>query len=176
MLTRYALHGTGSELFDVDPISGRISVAACHSENEISMGDGVDEGVMGGDGGGCLDFESTKAYFLSYSATDDNGEGRRSVVNLRVTVGDANDNHPRFDKKAHSAAIDEGQTDFQPRLVLRARDADESSNLQYRIVDASVEGLFAVDAATGSLPKVEKWRGFFLANNLHPEFLNFQVR
>ena len=138
---RYALHGTGAELFDVDPISGRISVAACHADNEIGGGSEV--------GGGCLDFESTKAYFLSYSATDNNGEGRRSVVNLRVTVGDANDNPPRFAKHAHSATIDEGQTHFQPRLVLRARDGDESSSLQYSIVEANVDGLFDVDAATG---------------------------
>ena len=45
--------------------------------------------------GGCLDFERTKAYFLSYSATDEEGRGRRSVASLRVTVADANDNAPR---------------------------------------------------------------------------------
>ncbi len=43
-----------------------------------------------------MDFERTKAYFLSYSATDEEGRGRRSVASLRVTVADANDNAPRY--------------------------------------------------------------------------------
>ncbi len=35
--------------------------------------------------------------------------------------------HFRFDKRRHAAAIDENQAEFRPRLVLRARDKDESS-------------------------------------------------
>lgn len=62
----------------------------------------------------------TKAYFLSFSATDNNGEGRRSVVNLRISVKDTNDNAPAFTKKNYVASIDEGQTKFQPRLILKA--------------------------------------------------------
>ena len=38
------------------------------------------------------DYEETQAYFLSYSATDNNGEGKKTIVNLRITVADANDN------------------------------------------------------------------------------------
>jgi hypothetical protein len=69
---RYLLSGQGAELFNVDPISGKISVASCLNN--------------------CLDYESVRAYYLSYSATDNNGEGKKTVVNLRISVADANDN------------------------------------------------------------------------------------
>jgi len=100
---RYDLAGTGSHLFDVDPTSGKITVAACREAEEMQ----------------CIDFERTRAYFLSFSATDENGAGRRSVVNLRVTIGDANDNPPAFNKHHLVASIDEGQKHFQPPLILR---------------------------------------------------------
>ena len=35
-------------------------------------------------------------YFLSVSATDRHGSGKRSVVNLRISLLDANDNPPVF--------------------------------------------------------------------------------
>ncbi len=128
---RYTLTGNGAHLFDVDPISGRITVADCTSD--------------------CIDYEKIKAYFLSYSAKDNNGEGKKSVVSLRITVGDANDNPPVFDKKHHTASIDEGQVQFQPRLILKARDLDESSVLQFTVTDGNINNLFAVDAASGEV-------------------------
>jgi hypothetical protein len=60
------------------------------------------------------DYEETQAYFLSYSATDNNGEGKKTIVNLRITVADANDNPPVFEKKNYSANIDEGRDSFEP--------------------------------------------------------------
>ena len=131
---RYKLMGTGADLFNVDPVSGTVTVAACdRSTNK------------------CLDYEDTKAYFLSYSATDFNGEGKRSVVNLRVTVADANDNPPLFDKKNYVANIDEGQVEFQPRLFLKAHDADDSSVLGFKILDGNINNLFTLDPATGEV-------------------------
>ncbi len=80
---RYALSGQGSELFEVDPITGKITVASC-IEN-------------------CLDYENVQAYFLSYSAIDNNGQGKKTVVNLRISVADANDNPPYFNSKMYKA-------------------------------------------------------------------------
>jgi tRNA (Thr-GGU) A37 N-methylase len=51
---------------------------------------------------------------LSYTATDNNGEGKKTIVNLRITVADANDNPPVFDKKNYAATIDEGKDSFEP--------------------------------------------------------------
>ena len=68
--------GQGSELFRIDPIDGVIEVESCIQN--------------------CLDYESVRAYYLSVTATDNNGEGKKTVVNLRISVADANDNPPIF--------------------------------------------------------------------------------
>lgn len=80
---RYQLNGQGSHLFNVDPLTGKITVASC-IEN-------------------CLDYESIRAYYLSFSATDNNGEGKKTVVNLRISVADANDNAPTFNQRVYKA-------------------------------------------------------------------------
>ena len=51
---------------------------------------------------------------MSYSATDNNGEGKKTIVNVRITVADANDNPPIFEKKNYVANIDEGKDSFEP--------------------------------------------------------------
>ena len=80
---RYKLSGQGAELFNVDPISGTITVASCVQN--------------------CLDYETIQAYYLSYSATDNNGEGKKTVINLRISVEDSNDNPPKFAQKVYKA-------------------------------------------------------------------------
>ena len=77
------MNGQGSHLFNVDPLTGKITVASC-IEN-------------------CLDYESIRAYYLSFSATDNNGEGKKTVVNLRISVADANDNAPTFNQRVSKA-------------------------------------------------------------------------
>ena len=131
---RYKLAGTGADLFNVDPVSGSITVAPCS---------GLDSP--------CLDFEETKAYFLTLSATDDGGTGKSSVVNLRITVSDANDNPPIFAQKEYSATIDEGETQFSPALTVKATDRDESSLLKYTITDGNVKNLFTLERFTGEI-------------------------
>ena len=125
---RYKLAGTGSDLFGVNEVTGAVTVAEC-----------------AGDISPCLDFEATKAYFLTLTATDNGGTGKSSVVNLRITVADANDNPPVFARKEYSATIDEGETQFNPVLVVKATDQDESSLLKYTIVDGNVKNLFTLD-------------------------------
>ena len=51
---------------------------------------------------------------MSYSATDNNGEGKKTIVNLRITVADANDNPPVFEKRNYATTIDEGKDSFEP--------------------------------------------------------------
>ena len=78
--------GQGSELFNVDPLTGVITVASCIQN--------------------CLDYESVRAYYLSVTATDNNGEGKKTVVNLRISVADANDNPPKFVQRIYKARYD----------------------------------------------------------------------
>ena len=46
------------------------------------------------------------------------GEGKKAVVNVRITVADANDNPPIFDNENYVANINELESKFQPRLFL----------------------------------------------------------
>ena len=125
---RYKLAGTGSDLFNINEVTGVVTVAECT-----------------GDISPCLDYEATQAYFLTLTATDNGGTGKSSVVNLRITVSDANDNPPVFVQKEYTATIDEGETLFNPVLVVKATDQDVTSLLKYTIVDGNVKNLFTLD-------------------------------
>ena len=131
----YELSGSGSEMFTVDARTGLISVAPCPSPGS----------------GDCLDYEQTRAYFLSFTATDNNGEGKKSVVNLRVTLSDENDNPPSFENSQYRANIDEGEELFQPSLIVKANDLDDSSRLRYKITNGNIKNLFRIDKITGEI-------------------------
>jgi Cadherin domain len=132
---RYELTGATASLFSLDPASGAISVAPCPTPGT----------------GACLDYEQVRHHFLSYAAADLNGAGRRSVVNLRISVEDDNDNAPVFEAHEYRASIDEGEAAFSPRLILKATDRDESSRLVYRIAEGNTNELFRIDADSGEI-------------------------
>jgi len=88
---------------------------------------------------------------LSFSATDNNGEGKKSVVNLRITLSDDNDNPPKFESTEYRANIDEGEANFQPSLILKANDMDDSSRLSYKIINGNIKDLFRIDESTGEI-------------------------
>ena len=127
--------GGGADKFSVNPKTGVISVQPCPTPGMAT----------------CLDYEQTKAYFLSYSATDNNGSGKKSTVNIRITLADDNDNPPEFESKEYRANIDEGEANFQPSLIVRANDLDETSRLRYKIIDGNIKDLFRIDKLTGEI-------------------------
>ena len=127
--------GSGADKFSVHPKTGVISVNPCPTPGM----------------GSCLDYEQTKAYFLSFSATDNKGAGKKSVVNLRITLADDNDNPPAFEAKEYRANIDENEANFQPSLIVTANDLDETSLLRYKIVDGNIKNLFRIDKLTGEI-------------------------
>ena len=133
----YELAGSGAELFSADPRTGAISVAPCPTPGS----------------GECLDYEQTRAYFLSFSAMDNNAENnaKKSVVNLRITLADVNDNPPAFEQPEYRANIDEGEAEFQPSLIVKANDLDVSSRLRYTITNGNIKDLFRIDKNTGEL-------------------------
>ena len=131
----YQLAGSGADLFTVDTRTGVISVAPCPTPGT----------------GQCLDYEQTRAYFLSFSATDNNGQGRQSVVNLRITLSDDNDNPPKFETSEYRANIDEGEGKFQPSLYVKANDLDDSSRLRYKIINGNDKKLFRIDKFSGEI-------------------------
>ncbi|CAB4068010.1 Cadherin-87A [Lepeophtheirus salmonis] len=128
---RYSLNGMGAELFNVDDVTGEISIAPCDNN--------------------CIDYEKTQFYFLSYSAIDDQGRGKKSVTNIRVSVTDSNDNPPEFEEDEVIISIMEGQTNFEPKLVLEANDEDDSSKLSFKIIGGNENNLFDLNEETGEI-------------------------
>ena len=150
---KYQLTGQGAELFKINPLTGVITVASC-IEN-------------------CLDYESIRAYYLSVTATDNLGEGKKTVVNLRISVADANDNSPKFLQRSYKASIDEGESKFEPRLYLKAEDQDESSILRFNIIDGNTNNLFALNRLTGEIT-VRQRNGLRL-DNIPTDMINLSV-
>ena len=130
-------------MFRIDPIDGVIEVASCIQN--------------------CLDYESVRAYYLSVTASDNNGTGKKTVVNLRISVADANDNPPSFIQRNYKTSINEGEQKFEPPLLLKAEDLDESSVKLFRIVDGNTNNLFVLDRLSGEI-KVRQRNGLRLDN------------
>ncbi|KAK4292814.1 hypothetical protein Pmani_034453 [Petrolisthes manimaculis] len=132
---KYALFGNGAEKFDVDTNSGVMTVAFCDTPGHRN----------------CLDYEERPTYFLSFRATDDGGEGHTTVVPVRVTLKDSNDNPPKFSRQQYRAVIDEGAPDFDPPLYVMAEDPDTTSRVVYSLVGGDPTGLFTIDPNTGRI-------------------------
>ncbi|XP_076290426.1 cadherin 87A isoform X1 [Lasioglossum baleicum] len=131
----YQLLGQGAQHFSVDKKSGIISIAPCSSPGNPP----------------CLDYEDQTEYFLTYKATDNDGQGQTTSVSLRISLSDANDNPPRFLQDKYRAVIDEGAEKFEPELKVQARDKDKTSKITYSIVDGTDHGLFAIDQDSGEI-------------------------
>ena len=114
-----------------------------------------------------------RIYFLSYSATDMGGEGRRSLVNIRISLKDSNDNPPVFESKEYSANIDENEAAFQPELIVKATDLDATSKLRYTIVEGNLNDLFKIDPKTGEV-SVSSEKGLRL-DNIPTDQINLSV-
>ncbi|KAF7987447.1 hypothetical protein HCN44_003209 [Aphidius gifuensis] len=146
----YQLQGQGSEHFIVDKNNGTISVAPCPSPGSSP----------------CLDYEEQAEYYLTYKATDDNGNGQTTTVSLRISLADANDNTPIFLQKTYRAVVDEGAEKFEPQLKIQARDRDKTSKLTYKIINGNELNLFNIDNNTGEISIIGNKDGkIYLTNN-----------
>ena len=72
-------------------------------------------------GSSCLNWETGKSFSLTYTATD--GGGQTTTTNLQVRIEDKNDNQPMFGREEYRV-VRQGDTSFQPELVIRATDRD----------------------------------------------------
>ncbi|XP_043681793.1 cadherin-87A [Vespula pensylvanica] len=131
----YQLLGQGSEHFSVGKKTGSITVAPCPTPGTSP----------------CLDYEEQTEYFLTYKATDDDGEGQTTSVSLRVSLADANDSPPRFLQDKYRAVVDEGAEKFEPELKVQARDKDKTSKIVYTLIAGNELDLFDVDQDTGEI-------------------------
>lgn len=177
---RYSISGSGSELFNVNERTGVITLADCHkiskmnsveqnnrrkreaSEYEVFQSNfdvptevsdersSFTESPIKQEN--CLDYEKETAYFLSYKATDDVGKGQTSMVSLKISVDDANDNPPVCESANYKASVDEGSTIFDSPLIIKARDADAVHDINYRMIGNDfIEGIFQIDKQSGQV-------------------------
>lgn len=89
--------------FYVDKNTGTISVALCSNVGKAP----------------CLDYETQSNYYLTYIATDNNGNGQSNSVTIMVVLIDSNDNAPTFMQHSYTSLIDEGVTIFEPPLIVQ---------------------------------------------------------
>ncbi|XP_067010919.2 cadherin-87A [Anabrus simplex] len=131
----YSLDGDGAENFTVNNRTGVIAVADCPTPGS----------------GNCLNYENRAIYYLSYRATDNDGKGQSTVVPLRITLLDSNDNSPQFVSSSYRVAIDEGATHFEPPLQVLARDQDKTSEIVYSILEGNINNMFSINPHSGEI-------------------------
>lgn len=128
---RYGLAGGNvGDVFSVEPSSGRLMIT------------------------GHLDYESTTRYELWVEAVDGDTPSVRSVMAVNVTVTDANDNDPIFERAIYNATVPEEEHPPVSVITVKATDLDSGKNgqLEYRLKkDGNVGGAFAIDSKTGRI-------------------------
>uniref|UniRef100_A0A8C9VBP1 Protocadherin-16 n=1 Tax=Scleropages formosus TaxID=113540 RepID=A0A8C9VBP1_SCLFO len=100
-----------------------------------------------------LDFEAAHHYNLTIVVSDRGVPQRSSSVLAIVTVTDANDNAPVFNRAEYSVVLSEGAATGTELLRLLATDPDSALNakVQYTISSGDEMDLFSIDQWTGAL-------------------------
>uniref|UniRef100_A0A671TFT5 Cadherin domain-containing protein n=1 Tax=Sparus aurata TaxID=8175 RepID=A0A671TFT5_SPAAU len=128
---RYSLRG-GEGRFDIDPVSGMVSVAAA------------------------LDRETKAEYNLLVVAEDQGRPARSATASLLVQVSDVNDNVPEFSAAEYQVEVLETESVGTSLLTLSAVDPDEGANgrVSYSILQQSPSSdpaVFELDSSSGTL-------------------------
>jgi protocadherin-16/23 len=97
-----------------------------------------------------LDREAQAAYWLVITAEDRGVPALSGACNLSITVGDQNDNDPRFALPRYAASLPENAPLGSMVLAVQATDADVGANarITYSLTNES-QWLFRIDNATG---------------------------
>ncbi|XP_056152080.1 protocadherin gamma-A11-like [Lampris incognitus] len=102
-----------------------------------------------------LDRERERAVSLTLSAVDGGTPRRSGTVAIHVTVLDANDNTPVFDKSVYKASLPENSPIDTAVVTVTATDADEGVNgdvtYEFGLVSAEDEKIFFIDGKTGQI-------------------------
>ncbi|KAL8591922.1 hypothetical protein ACOMHN_039975 [Nucella lapillus] len=134
---RYSFFDTKQKLFQIDSISGAVTVAECDTP-------GVKD---------CLDHEWIKSYSLSVKATDNKGSpsGNNEVIELIIDILNVNDNAPRFFRN-YTYYIREGfiGNDNEERLVVEAIDSD-GDKVTYSLSDSRDKNYWSINAQSGRI-------------------------
>lgn len=101
---------------------------------------------------------------LNLQATDDDGTGQTTIVPLKVTLTDSNDNSPVFNQPIYRVFVNEGAVKFDPDLIVEARDADKTSHITYSIVAGNEMNLFSIDPKLGKI-RISNNKGLDVTND-----------
>ncbi|RZC32411.1 cadherin-86C, partial [Asbolus verrucosus] len=130
------LMGSGSEFFNLDPITGVITVAH-------SLG---------------LDAEKTQGFNLSVEAADEDGKGKISTTVVVINLIDINDETPQFNKNIYEFIVNREKNAFTTEAIITATDKDISSpnnEIHYELI-TPIENLH-LDEKTGELLISNTW-------------------
>ncbi|KAM7320204.1 hypothetical protein ACRRTK_020647 [Alexandromys fortis] len=100
-----------------------------------------------------LDRELWSTYTLTVFAQDQGPRPLSAEMELRIQVGDVNDNAPVFEKSQYEVSTWENNPSFLHLITVKAHDADLGINgkVSYRIKDSPVSHLVAIDSGTGEV-------------------------
>ena len=101
-----------------------------------------------------LDRETKDLYTLKVEARDGGNPSKDSVVDVKITITDVNDNKPLFDKPSgYSAFIDEDSSPGASVEKVFAKDNDIGKNkeITYHIKTGNEEGKFNLNGKTGEI-------------------------
>ena len=99
-----------------------------------------------------LDYERTSQYILTVAATDGGRPALTSTVLVVVSVGNEDDECPRFDSPLYVVNINASQLHSDLQLVtVQARDPDGFGGITYTLVSGNVNGMLSLNGQTGEV-------------------------
>lgn len=100
-----------------------------------------------------LDYERTSRYILTVAATDGGSPGAfTSTVLVVVSIGNEDDECPRFDSPLYVANINASQLHSNLLLVtVQARDPDGFGGITYSLISGNVNGTLSLNEQTGGV-------------------------
>ena len=98
-----------------------------------------------------LDRETKNSYVVIVNATDNGNPSKTTTAMVRFTVGDVNDNAPKFENNTATVSVTENGGADAFVIDVKATDADSGDNgkVEYEIVPGKGSGDFKVDKDTG---------------------------
>ncbi|MDP1584286.1 MAG: cadherin domain-containing protein [Bradyrhizobium sp.] len=131
ILSYTAVGGTGTALFDIDPVTGAITVHA----------------------GAVLDRETAASYTLNVEIADNGTPGLSAIETIQINLNDINEFTPTITSAA-TMSVDEGSAGGTPVGTVTATDGDATAPnnaISYAATGGTGFGLFDVTPATGAV-------------------------
>lgn len=140
---RYALTGENANMFEIDPISGNIQIAANTTLDR--------------------ERQSVLRFYVVASDMPQGGAEQRSVRALvTVDILDVNDNTPSFPQESYTAVIPENAPSGISVVNITASDPDEGKGgmIHFEIIDeGEANGLFKINHTTGEIYSAHELTG-----------------